>query len=227
MRVQKEWFDAQITELGYQQEVQRWLQQFRTITGLGSIPGTIVEDTLDTSQFSLQQHPQIRLLDVAWSQKQQMMLVSRNQSDPWNVKLSAKNVDSPDFQDDQFGIGVDIPLSFVDISSELQQSEWQQERQSVDRDRDELQLGLQHRWSMLLNESRVLQKQRELLKQSSELSERIAQQSKKFRKLNEIGEEMVLRQLIDAVDAQSRFSLNEIYIQQNNAMLRQAAGIPL
>ena len=227
LRVQKEWFDAQITELGYQQEVQRWLQQFRTITGLGSIPGTIVEDTLDTSQFSLQQHPQIRLLDVAWSQKQQMMLVSRNQSDPWNVKLSAKNVDSPDFQDDQFGIGVDIPLSFVDISSELQQSEWQQERQSVDRDRDELQLGLQHRWSMLLNESRVLQKQRELLKQSSELSERIAQQSKKFRKLNEIGEEMVLRQLIDAVDAQSRFSLNEIYIQQNNAMLRQAAGIPL
>lgn len=227
LRVQKERFDAQINELEYQQEIQRWLEQFKVITGLGSVPVTITEDSLEVRDMPLHQHPQVRLLDLAWAQKQQMMLVSRNQSDPWNVSLTAKNVDSPNFQDEQFGIGVEIPLSFVDMSSELQQGEWQQERQGFDRARDELQLGLQHRWTMLLSEASVLQKRNELLRQSSELSERIAQQSKKFRALNEMGEEMVLRQLIDAVDAQSSFDLNKIYLQQNNAMLRQAAGISL
>ncbi|MEH6557599.1 MAG: TolC family protein [Oceanicoccus sp.] len=227
LRVQKEWFDAQLNELEYQQELQRWLQQYHAITGLGSIPDDIVEDAINTSNFSLEQHPQLRLLIMAWSQKQQMMLASGNQSAPWNVALTARNVDSPDFQDDQYGIGVEIPLSFIDMSSESQKGEWQRERQSFDMSRDELRLGLQRRWNMLVNESTTLRKKSELLRHSSELSKRLAQQSKAFRAFREIGEELVLRQLIDAVDAQASLELNKIYIQQNNAMLRQAAGISL
>lgn len=227
LRVQKEWFDAQLDELEYQQELQRWLQQYRAVTGLGNIPDDIVENPINLSHFSLEQHPQHRLLTLAWSQKQQMMLVSGDQSAPWNVALTAKNVDSPDFQDDQYGIGVEIPLSFVNMSSESQKGEWQRERQNFDRGRDELRLELQRRWNMLVHESIALQKKSELLRRSSELSKRLAQQSKAFRALKEIGEELVLRQLIDAVDAQASLELNEIYIQQNNAMLRQAAGISL
>lgn len=227
LRVQKEWFDAQLDELEYQQELQRWLQQYRAITGLGSIPDDIAEDLINVSNFSIEQHPQHRLLTLAWSQKRQMMLASGDQSAPWNVALTAKNVDSPEFQDDQYGIGVEIPLSFVNMSSESQKGEWQRERQSFDMSRDELRLGLQRRWNMLVNESTTLRKKSELLRRSSELSQRLAQQSEAFRVLKEIGEELVLRQLIDAVDAQASLELNKIYIQQNNAMLRQAAGISL
>jgi hypothetical protein len=227
LRVQKEWFDAQLDELEYQQELQRWLQQYRAITGLGSIPDDIAEDPINVSNFSIEQHPQHRLLTLAWSQKRQMMLASGDQSAPWNVALTAKNVDSPEFQDDQYGIGVEIPLSFVNMSSESQKGEWQRERQSFDMSRDELRLGLQRRWNMLVNESTTLRKKSELLRRSSELSQRLAQQSEAFRVLKEIGEELVLRQLIDAVDAQASLELNKIYIQQNNAMLRQAAGISL
>ncbi len=216
LRVQKEWFDAQLKELEYQQELQRWLQQYRAITGLGSVPDDIGEDLINVTSVSLEQHPQHRLLTVAWSQKQQMMLASGNQSAPWKVALTAKNVDSPDFQDDQYGIGVEIPLSFVKMSSETQKGEWQRERQSFDSSRDELRLELQRRWNMLVNDSTVLRKKSELLVRSSELTERLAQQSKVFRALKEIGEELVLRQLIDAVDAQASLELNKIYIQQTS-----------
>jgi len=44
---------------------------------------------------------------------------------------------------------------------------------------------------------------------------------------NELNPEIIIRRTLDALDSQAEFSLNQILIHQNRAMLRQAAGIPL
>lgn len=225
--IQKELVLAQIEQLDAEQESQRWLRQYRAITGLGSMPADIAEPSYTSGDFILEQHPQLRLLELAWLQKQLVLLAASNQSTPWNVSLSAKNIASEVFQENQYGIGIEIPLSFIDIATQTHNSEWILGSRSHDIARDEARLALHQRWNVLESEAGLLVKKETLLKLSGELSQGITRQSNELRAFNELGEEIILRQMIDAIDAQAAIAVNKALIQQNNAMLRQAAGISL
>ena len=155
------------------------------------------------------------------------MLAGSNQSTPWNVSLTAKSIDSDLFAEDQYGIGIEIPLSFVKVATQTHNSEWRMESQNFDIARDEMRLSLQRRWDVLFGESKLLQRKNALLNKSGALSQRIAKQSSDLKAFNELGEEAILRLMIAAIDSQVAISVNEALIQQNNAMLRQAAGISL
>lgn len=225
--IQKELVLAQIEQLDIEQESRRWLQQYKTITGLGSMPADIAEPAYATGDFFLDEHPQLRLLELAWLQKQQVLMAASNQSTPWNVSLSAKNVDSEVFQENQYGIGIEIPLSFINIATQTHNSEWIVESRNYEIFRDKARLALQQRWNVLESEAGLLLKKNTLLIQSGELSQSLTRQSNELRAFNELGEEIILRQMIDAIDAQAAIAVNNALIQQNNAMLRQAAGTSL
>ena len=227
MLIQKELVLAQLEELDFEQESRRWLQQYKAITGLGSMPRDITEQAYGSSDFYMGEHPQLRLLELAWVQKQLALLAGSNQSAPWNVSLTAKNIDSELFQEDQYGIGIEIPLSFIKVATQTHNSEWRMASRNFDIARDEMCLGLQRRWDVLSGESKLLQKKNALLNKSGELSRSIAKQSSDLKYFNELGEEVILRQMIAAIDSETAISINETLILQNNAMLRQAAGISL
>jgi hypothetical protein len=227
MLIQKELVLAQLEQLDSEQDSQRWLQQYKAITGMGSMPRDITEKIYDSGEFNLAEHPQLRLLELAWLQKQQVLLANSNQSTPWNVSLTAKNIDSELFEEDQYGIGIEIPLSFIEVATQTHNSEWRMESRNFDIARDEMRLSLHRRWGVLSGESKLLQKKNALLNKSGALSRDIAKQSNDLKAFNELGEEVILRQMIAAIDSQAAISVNEALIQQNNAMLRQAAGISL
>jgi len=225
--IQKELVRAQIEQLDLEQEVRRWLQQYKVVTGLGSMPTDISEPEFASTGFILATHPQMRLLELGWLQRQLVLMAASNQSTPWNVTLTAKNIDSEVFEEDQYGIGVEIPLSFINIATQSHNSEWLLANRTYDIARDELRLGLQRRWDLLEGESMLLHKKSALLDRSGALSEGIKRQSNELKAFNELGEEIILRQMIEAIDSQAAISINKALIHQNNAMLRQAVGIPL
>jgi len=227
MRIQQELLQAQLEQLTQEQELTQWLQQYRTVTGLSSMPLDITEPQLGSHDFVLGQHPQLRLLTLGWLQKQLVLLASSNQSAPWNMSLSVKNIESAGFEEDQYGIGIEVPLSFLRIATETHNSEWLKESQTFDIAKDEALINLQRSWETLSLESKILQRKNLLLSQSKALNERISEQANELKAYNELGEEIILRQMIDAIDSQAAITINETLIHQNNAMLRQAAGISL
>ena len=227
MLIQKELVLAQLEQLDLEQGSRRWLQQYKAITGLGSMPADITEHTYGSNNVFMGDHPQMRLLELVWLQKQLALLAGSNQSAPWNVSLTAKNIDSGLFEEDQYGIGIEMPLSFIKVSTQTHNSEWRMESRKFDIARDEMRLSLQQRWNVLSGEAKLLQKKNALLNKSGSLSRSIAKQSNDLKAFNELGEEAILRQMIAAIDSRTAISINEARIQQNNAMLRQAAGIPL
>jgi hypothetical protein len=73
----------------------------------------------------------------------------------------------------------------------------------------------------------MLQQKQALLGRSQQLAGRINEQLAQLHDSNEIAQEIVLRRMMEAIDTCAEFALNELLVEQNNAMLRQAAGISL
>jgi hypothetical protein len=172
-------------------------------------------------------HPQLQLLELAWMQKQQMLTAASNDSMPWNLSIVAKNIDSLEYEEDQYGLEIEIPLTFIKTSTQSHNSEWVLESRNYSIARDELQLSLQRQWELLSGESVLLQRKKALLEKSGELSQRITDHTSELKALNELGEELILRQRIEAIDSKAAMTINKVLIEQNNAMRRQAAGISL
>jgi len=113
------------------------------------------------------------------------------------------------------------------MASQSHNSEWREERRQYGMARDQLVSDLYQRWQMLTTQSVSLKKKQQLLTRSSQLSEQIARQIEGLQAGNEIGEEIALRRMTDAIDTRAAAARNEILTHQNNAMLRQAAGLSL
>jgi hypothetical protein len=86
---------------------------------------------------------------------------------------------------------------------------------------------LRDNWEQLLNEREVLQRKQQLLERSEKLAGRIAEQLAQLQASNEIGQEILLRRMMSSIDTRAEVAVNRILLDQNNAMLRQAAGLSL
>ncbi len=225
--LQKELVDTLVEQRGLERTVKRWEGQFRAITGLGSFPKNVDEVSAEPQEFILEQHPLLRLLKLDWLQTQWILLAASNQSASWDVSITAKNIRSGSFEEDQYGIGIEVPLSFINIATQSHNSEWMRASRQFDIARDELQLSLQRRWEGLHDDAELLLKKEKLLIHAAQLSKRIAERATQLRDSNELAEELFLRQMIESIDSQAAVKLNRTQTQQNNAMLRQAAGIIL
>ena len=225
--VQKELVTASISQQEHEEEARSWLQRYKHVTGLGSMPASIEEPLLETAEFAPDRHPRMRQLELVWLQTQQLLLAGSDQATPWNLSLHAKNLDTDGYEEEQYGIAVEIPLSFMNLASQSHNSEWREESRRYSMAKDQLLSDLHMQWQMLGNESTSLQKKQQLLARSRQLSEQISRQIAGLQAGNEIGEEIALRHMTEALDTQAAAARNEILIHQNNAMLRQAAGLSL
>ena len=225
--IRKELVTATMGRQEHEEEARRWLQQYKHVTGLGSIPASIEEPLLDSNEFALDSHPRMRQLELVWLQTQQLLLAGSDQATPWNLSLHAKNLDTDGYEEEQYGIAVEIPLSFIKMASQSHNSQWRDESRQYGIAKDQLTSDLYKRWQMLSAESGSLRKKQQLLNRSSQLSEQISLQISGLQAENEIGEEIALRRMTEAIDTRAAAARNQILIHQNNAMLRQAAGLSL
>ena len=131
------------------------------------------------------------------------------------------------FEENQYGLSVEIPLSFLELESQSNNSAWQDLSQRHAMARDELAEQLGARWDGLVNDRLSLRAKQELLSASNVLSERIVAQIAHLQASNEVTKDVALRRTMEALDTEMQLAVNRLKIHQNNAMLRQAAGISL
>jgi hypothetical protein len=225
--IRQERLRAEIAQLEHSHDAQRWLQQYRQVTGLGNLPREIREPVPEGAAAALAQHPELLRLELGWRQQRTLLASAGQKASPWNLSLHAKQLDNPALDEQQLGVAIEMPLTLFDIETAPLNSEWQEQARQYWTARDELTVEIRRRWEVLNNEAAMLREKDALLRQSSELGESMAKQSEQLRTLNELGEEIALRRRMDAIDIESAAALNRVLIDQNNAMLRQAAGIPL
>lgn len=225
--LQMELVAVEIAQQGYLQEARLWQQRFREITGLGTLPAELREAALLSERFQPGQHPQLRALELAHSQRLQLLRANSAQAADWNVSVTAKNLDTAGYDEQQYGLGVEVPLSGFSVSRQADNTEWR----SAERDylfaRDQLVKELSGSWEQLLIQQDTLREKQQLLDRSSQLAGRIAKQLAQLQASNEIAQEIVLRRMMDAIDTRAEVAINQVLIDQNHAMLRQAAGISL
>ena len=225
--LQMELTEVDIARDGHLQEARRWLQRYRTVTGLGTLPADIREPAPPGESFRGDQHPRLRSLELAYRQRLQLLRANSAGASDWNLSLNAKNLDTAGQDEQQYGLGVEIPLSALPVTRQTDNSEWRGAQRDFLLARDQLLETLHGNWEQLLIEQESLRRKQSLLERSEALAGRIADQLSQLQASNEIAQEIVLRRMMDTIDTRARVEINQVLIDQNNAMLRQAAGLGL
>ena len=225
--LQTELVDVEVAQQEYLQVTRRWRQRYRQLTGLEVLPGEIRETAPPLDGFTPGQHPRLRVLELANQQQRQLLRANSAAAADWNVALTAKNFETAGYDEQQYGLGVEIPLSALDIATESDNAQWRALQRDYLLARDQALNELRDNWEQLLNEREVLQQKQRLLERSEELAGRIAEQLAQLQASNEIGQEILLRRMMSSTDTRAAVAVNRILLDRNNAMLRQAAGLSL
>lgn len=225
--LQTELVDVEIAQQGHLQDARQWSQRYGQVTGLGTMPADIGEPALAEAGFRAGLQPQLRMLELSHRQRRQILQANSPQADDWNLSVTARNLDTDGYDEQQYGLGLEIPLSGLNIARQSDNAEWRAAERDYLQARDQLLNELLGSWELLLNVRETLRNKQRLLEQSEQLITRIAEQLAQLQSSNEIAQEIVLRRRMDAIDTRAAVAINRILIDQNNAMLRQAAGISL
>lgn len=225
--LQTELLNVEMAQQDYLHEARRWLQRYNQVTGLGTLPADIAETAPARESFQPGLQPQLRLLELGHRQRQQLLRANSPQAADWNLSLTAKNLDTAGYDEQQYGLGLEIPLSGLDVARQSDNAEWRLAERDYLQSRDQLLNEAFGSWERLLNTQEILRTRQGLLEQSEQLATRIADQLAQLQANNEIAQEIVLRRMMDAIDTRAAVAINKILIDQNKAMLRQAAGISL
>lgn len=224
--IRQELTDARLVQQEHLWQANNWVQRYRQLTGLGGMPPEIFEAPSPT-QLSYTIHPQLQLLDLSWKRQQQLIAATSSQSTPWNVALTAKQLQNPQFDENQYGVSLDIPLSVFEMSSESTVSEWREASRIYWQQRDELQLELQRSWEGLAREALYLEQRQTLLDKAALISSDLIKETQTLMGQNELRREIWIRRALGDLDKQAYAAINKLLTGQNHAMTRQAAGIPL
>lgn len=225
--LQTELVEVEVAQQEYLQETRRWRQRYRQLTGLEEMPGDVSETAPPMDGFTPGQHPRLRLMELANRQQRQLLRANSAAAADWNVAFTAKNFETAGYDEQQYGLGVEIPLSALDVATESDDAQWRGLQRDYLLARDQVLNELRDNWEQLLNEREILQQKQRLLERSDRLAGRIAEQLQQLQASNEIGQEILLRRMMSSIDARAAVAVNRILLDQNNAMLRQAAGLSL
>lgn len=224
--LQQEIADAKLLLAEQRADKRRWHARYRQLTGLGNLPADIEEMPAPVGE-AWQAHPLLRMLDLDWERQRSVIAASSARAQPWQVSLHAKQVDSPAFTEDQYGVAVDVPLSFLDTAAESSTSDWRASRRSYWQQRDELQLQLAQRWQALQTEAVYLRERQSLLESAASASQELVRETRTLMGENELAREIWLRRELAHLDRQAEVAINQLRIGENRAMSRHAAGLPL
>lgn len=224
--IRQELTDAEIRKQDHLWEAASWKERYRSLTGIRSLPGNIFEPG-PGAVADYAQHPALRLLDLSWERQQKLIAAGSASNTPWNLALTAKQLDNPQLDENQYGLAVDIPLSIFDVANESSRSEWREASRAYWQSRDELLLALTQRGNALAGKADFLAGKQALLDESTRISEQLMNETRELMGQNELGREIWVRRILKGLDKQADAAINTLFMGQNQAMTRQAAGIPL
>ena len=229
--VKKEIINTQLKALENRQELQKWEDQYQAVTGQlinsGNHMPDIIEEKLLSSQVNPSNHPKMLMLSSQWQQQKLMIKENSSSADPWTLSALAKTIETQGIQDKQVGVSFEMPISLVEANSQSIQNQSSQSKAKFELEYQQNLLALNQQINKNMSERRFLLEKQSLLESSLELSKKIMRQIEHLKAQNEMGQELVLRRVIDAIEIQNENAMIKILIHQNNSLLRQAAGLSL
>ena len=218
--------EARLMMAEQERELARWRDHYRQLTGATTLPHDITE-AAPLADETWQSHPALRILELNWARQQAVLAADSTRGEAWNLSLQAKRLDNPLFEENQYGLALEVPLSGFSVATQSTRSEWQEASRSYWQQRDELQLQLSRSWQALQVEASYLAERQMLLQESTGASRELLAETELLLGQNELAREIWIRRVLQDLDTQADAAINELLIGQNRAMSRQAAGIPL
>ncbi len=228
--IQQERITTKIAQLEQQQQLNSLHNQYHALTGLTKLPNNIIEAKLaDNFQLNtlLTTHPLVKNLEQQWFEHQQRLLLADNNSEAWNLSLTAKSLNNPLVDEQQLGIAAEMPLTFFNINNQVVSNEWAQAQGDYLLTRSLLLVNLKNELQTLLSQQLFLEKKQQLLTQAKAISKDIISETQLLVAADQIEQGQAIRRMLNAFNTKAEFSLNQLLLLKNNAMLRQAAGLSL
>ena len=228
--LERELVDIELEQIDIQQQQDEAHALYRQLTGQDEVPTQIAESQrpLANGNSDLAQHPLWQLQTL--QQQQQLLIIKSQQAgeqDPWTVSLTAKNTSDDQVDDQQLGLGITVSLGFSSALSQGELSQWQQAHTEQNLARDRTYLELTTQIDKLTQQQGNLQQQHALLSRGLSLSRTITEELAKVKDQDQVSYEIWLRRYVDALDTESRLTLNQVMQQQLHSQQLQALGISL
>ncbi|MDQ7048691.1 MAG: hypothetical protein Q9M92_03810 [Enterobacterales bacterium] len=225
--VAKEIIATQIALMDNQSNQLLRRERFAQLTGLNKLPNDIKEPLFDKTTKSGWQHPELKLIQLKQQQDELMLKEQSSDASPWNFSVSAKNVESLGVSHKQLGLSIEMPFSLVAANQQSLVNQQSQNRQLSDTEFHKKRLEIKQTLLRLKRNKQYLLKKRTLLEKSVAISQQIMTQIERLKSQNELGQELALRRVLEAMQSRYDYQLTKLFIEQNNSLTLQAAGISL
>ncbi|WJG11310.1 TolC family protein [Aliiglaciecola sp. LCG003] len=224
MLVKQETIQIRIALLEYQNQVQKLLSEYRTLTGLNNLPDNIVEAFDGQDPNAATQHPDIQALDASWQLFTSQLKLSANNARPWNLSVTAKRIETSGITENQIGLGVEMPFSVGNDFSQSQYTEFVQAQSQYLLQRITLQQQIQQSINTASAELTLSQQRHNLLEEALEITQQLQPTLDNLLTSNIADQEWILRRSLEIVDTQAQFAVNQINLHRQVATLNQALG---
>ncbi len=228
--IQQEMLDSEIEQLSLKQQIKTTLAQYQAVTGLSVLPANLHEqfamENVNITEL-IAQHPLLEKLQHSWFEQLQRLKLASNKAEPWNISLTAKNLDNSNYQETQIGIGAEVALTLFDTEGQGLTNEWREAKGNYDLARSQLYIELKQNLQKVLNQQYTLVQKQQLLAKSKTLSKAIIKETQLLINANQIDQSQAIRRMLAAFNTKTQFQLNQLLLQKNTAMLKQASGISL
>ena len=227
LRIRKELNATQIEQLEGQLQTNIWYQRYQNITGRSELPKDIQEPEVNPDQSLLSNHPEIVASTLSQKQLNLRTKMENGNSTPWQLSLTAKDTKLLGETDRQVGVSFELPLNFIEINRQSVVNQWEQQNKAIETSQVAMLFNIEAKQTKLLEQRRISNEKKQLLEKAVELGDSIMMQLDQLKMYNEIGQELILRQVLDVLETKYQLELTRTHIQQNNSMLRQTAGLSL
>jgi hypothetical protein len=225
--LQKELSGSNILALQYERQTQQLMSQYYALTGLRVLPTVNEEDLPELKNNALAQHPDIQALDAAWAAYDLALNGQRKSAQPWSIQLTARRIEAFDFSENQIGVGVDVPISMGNELSATQRSEYMHQRMQYEIERNKLLVQILASTTASQTEYDFLVEKQTMLDESIVILNALEKSINELLSSNTQDQAIVLRNLIDLIDAKNEIELNRIAIKRQIANIRQTSGLSL
>ncbi|MBT1449312.1 TolC family protein [Glaciecola sp. XM2] len=225
--LQKELSGSNILALQYERQTQQLMSQYYALTGLRVLPTVNEEDLPELKNNALAQHPDIQALDAAWAAYDLALNGQRKSAQPWSIQLTARRIEAFDFSENQIGVGVDVPISMGNELSATQRSEYMHQRMQYEIERNKLLVQILASTTASQTEYDFLLEKQTMLDESIVILNALEKSINELLSSNTQDQAIVLRNLIDLIDAKNEIELNRIAIKRQIANIRQTSGLSL
>lgn len=225
--LEKESIDSTLALLDYEYQMSNLMSEYNRLTGLRALPTSIQENFDEAASFTILSHPDITLLDGGWQYFARTFEANNKEADPWHLTLTARRVAIPAFSENQIGIGVEIPLSIGNQYTALQRAEYEKGQTEYQFAKQRLSNALASTFEKAKRDLAYLERKQQVLNEGEEPIKKLENIIPGLLRANLENKETVIRSALEVIDARANIELNQVALQKQISMLKQAAGISL